>query len=99
MVWGMVMGRNRGLIIAGIGATLLLAGTWAAYRTPAPLALDAATTLFSAARAQGILKELVGDGVPHPMGSAADVTVRDLIVKRLTALGYATELQTGTFVQ
>ena len=91
----MMMGKNRGLIIAGIGAALILAGTLTAYRTPAPLKLDAAPTEFSAARAQEILKELVGDGVPHPMGGAADAKVRDLIVKRLTALGYATELQTG----
>ena len=91
----MTMGKNRGLMIAGIGAALLLAATLAAYRTPAPLGLDAAPTVFSAARAREILKELVGDGVPHPMGSAADAQVRDLIVKRLTALGYTTELQIG----
>jgi hypothetical protein len=91
----MTIGKNRGLLIAGIGAALILAGTLAAYRTPAPLGLDAAPTLFSAARAREILKELVGDGVPHPMGSAADAKVRDLIVKQLTALGYTTELQTG----
>lgn len=91
----MTMGKNRGLAIGGIGATLILAATLAAYRTPAPLGLDAAPTVFSAARAREILKELVGDGVPHAMGSAADAKVRDLIVKRLTALGYTTELQTG----
>jgi hypothetical protein len=91
----MMMGENRGLIIAGIGAALILAATLTAYRTPAPLKLDAAPTEFSAARAQEILNELVGDGVPHPMGGGADAKVRDLIVKRLTALGYATELETG----
>src|SRR3984885_11995831 len=91
----MAMEKNRGLIIAGIGAVLILAATLAAYRTPAPLGIDAAPTMFSAARAREILKELVGDGVPHPMGSPADAKVRDLIVKRLTALGYSTELQTG----
>jgi len=90
-----VMGKNRGLIIAGIGTALILAVTLGAYRTPAPLGTDAAPTVFSAARAREILKELVGDGVPHPMGSAADAKVRDRIVKRLTALGYSTELQTG----
>ncbi|HEY2465057.1 MAG TPA: M28 family peptidase [Steroidobacteraceae bacterium] len=89
------MGKNRGLILAGIGAALLLIVTLAAYRTPAPLGLDAAPTLFSAARAREILEELVGDGKPHPMGSAADAKVRDLIVKRLAALGYTTELQSG----
>jgi hypothetical protein len=91
----MAIGKNRGLIIAGIGAALLLGATLAAYRTPVPLGLDAAPTVFSAARAQEILRELVGDGVPHPMGSAADTKVRELIVKRLTALGYTTELQSG----
>ena len=89
------MTNNRGLLIAGIGAALILAGTLAAYRTPAPLGLDAASTVFSAARAREILKELVGDGVPHPMGSTTDAKVRDRIVARLTALGFATELQTG----
>jgi Peptidase family M28 len=91
----MALGKNRGLILAGIGALLLLAATLAAYRTPAPLGLDAAPTEFSAARAREVLKELVGDGVPHPLGSAAAVKVRDLIVKRLAALGYTTELQSG----
>src|ERR1700735_2563362 len=91
----MAMGKSRGLIIAGIGVALLLAATLAAYRTPAPLGLDAAPTVFSAARAREILKDLVGNGVAHPMGSAASVKGRDLIVQRLTALGYTTELQTG----
>ncbi len=90
-----MMGNTRGVVIAGIGAALILAATLAAYRTPAPLGVDAEPTVFSAGRAREILKELVGDGVPHPMGSAADARVRDLIVKRLTALGYTTELQTG----
>ena len=91
----MAIGKNRGLLIAAIGTALLLGATLAAYRTPVPLGLDAAPTVFSAGRAQQVLKELVADGVPHPMGSAADTKVRDLIVKRLAALGYTTELQTG----
>jgi hypothetical protein len=91
----MAMGKDRGLIIACVGAALLLVVTLWAYRTPAPLAADAPATAFSAVRAREILKDLVGDGVPHPLGSAADAAVRDRIVKRLTALGYTTELQTG----
>jgi hypothetical protein len=86
---------NRGLIIAGVGAALVVAVTLLAYRTPAPLPADAPPTVFSATRARDILQELVGDGVPHPIGSAADAQVRDRIVKRLSALGYTTELQTG----
>jgi len=91
----MAIEDNRGLIIAGAGVALLLAATLLAYRNPAPLGLKVEATVFSAARAQAILKELVGDDVPHPIGSAANSSVRELIVKRLTALGYATELQTG----
>jgi Peptidase family M28 len=91
----MAMGSNRGLIIAVVGAALLLAVTLLAYRTPVPLPANAPATVFSAVRARDILKELVGDGVPHPIGSAADARVRDRIVKRLSALGYTTELQSG----
>jgi Peptidase family M28 len=91
----MAIGNNRGLSIAGAGVALLLAATLLAYRTPAPLGPQAAPTVFSASRAQTILKELVGNNVPHPIGSAANSEVRELIVKRLTALGYAAELQTG----
>jgi hypothetical protein len=89
------MGRDRGLIIACLGVALLLAVTLAAYRTPAPLPADAPSAEFSGIRAREILKKLVGDGIPHPLGSAADAVMRDRIVKRLTELGYTTELQTG----
>ena len=86
---------NRGLILAAAGIAALLATTLAAYRTPAPLGPDAPATEFSAARARAVLKELVGSGVPHPIGSAANAIVRDLIVKRLAALGYTPTLQSG----
>jgi hypothetical protein len=86
---------NRGLLIAACGVALLLAATLLAYRTPPALGPDAPAAAFSASRAQAILKELVGDDAPHPMGSAANSKVRELVVKRLTALGYAAELQTG----
>ena len=86
---------NRGLLIAAGGIALLLAATLLAYRTPAALGPDAPPAVFSASRAQAILKDLVGDDVPHPMGSAANSKVRELVVKRLTALGYTVELQTG----
>jgi hypothetical protein len=86
---------NRGLILAAAGIVVLFAATLLAYRTPAALALDAPATAFSAARARETLKDLVGNDVPHPIGSPANAQVRDLIVKRLTALGYTVTLQTG----
>jgi hypothetical protein len=91
----MAIENDRGLIIAGAGVALLLAATLLAYRNPSPLGPEVSPAVFSASRAQAILKDLVGDDVPHPIGSAANSAVRERIVKRLTALGYATELQTG----
>ena len=91
----MPIDNKRGLILAAAGAAVLLAATLLAYRTPAPLGLAVSPAVFSASRAQAILKDLVGDGVPHPIGSAANARVRERIVERLTTLGYAAELQTG----
>jgi Peptidase family M28 len=91
----MAIERNRGLTFAAAGVTLLLVVTLLAYRTPAPLGLSVSPTVFSAGRAQATLKELVGDDIPHPVGSAANSKLRELIVSRLTAMGYSAELQTG----
>src|SRR5450631_3624347 len=91
----MAAASSRGLLLALAGIALLLAATLAAYRAPAPLGPDAPPGVFSAYRAKAILQELVGNGVPHPMGSPAGAQVRDAIVKRLAALGYSTELQSG----
>jgi hypothetical protein len=55
----------------------------------------ASPTEFSAYRAKSILQDLVGDGVPHPIGSPADARVRERILQRLSAIGYAPELQSG----
>jgi len=74
---------------------VLLAAMLLAYRTPAALGPAASPAVFSAFRARAILKDLVGDDLPHPIGSAGNAKVRERIVARLTALGYTTELQTG----
>jgi Peptidase family M28 len=91
----MLAARNRGLLLAAAGIVMLLAATFAAYRLPAPLGADAPAAQFSARRAAAILQDLVGDGVPHPMGSPAAARLREAIAARLTALGYATEFQSG----
>jgi Peptidase family M28 len=91
----MTTAGNRGLIIAGAGVVLVVLITLLAYRTPDPLGPAVSPTVFSGSRAQAILKDLVGDDVPHPIGSAANSKLRALIVSRLTALGYTAELQTG----
>jgi hypothetical protein len=87
--------RNRGLILAFAGILVLLAATLLAYLPPSPIGLAGAPNAFSAVRAQAILKTLVGNDEPHPIGSSANARVRDAIVSRLTDLGYKPELQSG----
>jgi hypothetical protein len=87
--------RHRGLAVAFAGIALLLAATHFAYRPIVPLEADAPPTVFSAHRTIGILHDLVDDGVPHPIGSPAGARLREVIVERLSALGYTPELQTG----
>jgi hypothetical protein len=91
----MAAAGNRGLALALAGIALLLAATLVAYRPPAPLGTNASPGVFSAYRAQAILQDLVGDGIPHPVGSPAGARIRAAIVRRLSALGYASELQSG----
>src|ERR1700722_921498 len=91
----MVPAGNRGLLFALAGIALLLIATLAAYRPPAPLGANASPDAFSADRAKAILEDLVGDGIPHPIGSPAGARTREAIVRRLSALGYAPQLQSG----
>jgi hypothetical protein len=81
--------------LAAIGAALLVIITVMAMRPPSPLARDAPSAVFSATRAFDNLQDLVGDGVPHPMGSAANIKVRDIIIGKLTALGFDVTQQSG----
>jgi hypothetical protein len=91
----MVPAGNRGLVFALAGIALLLIATLAAYRLPTPLGANAPPDAFSAHRAKAILEDLVGDGIPHPIGSPAGARMREAIVRRLSALGYAPQLQSG----
>lgn len=62
---------------------------------PAPLDARAPATAFSAERAAATLARLLGDGAPHPLGSAAQAAVRARLEAELRALGLAPELQTA----
>ena len=72
--------------------------TLGAERTPAARPLDAAPTQFSGQRARALLQGLVGDNVPHPLGSPANGALRARIVAALLRLGLAPELQSGITV-
>lgn len=67
----------------------------AGLRPPAPLPASAGATEFSADRAREVLRRLVGDGIPHPTGSAANGVVRGRVIDELTKLGYQPEVQSG----
>jgi hypothetical protein len=91
----MAAARHHALIITLAGIAVLLAATLHAYRLPAPQGPETSPDVFSAGRAEIILQDLAGSGVPHPIGSAANAKVRETIVERLSSLGYSTELQSG----
>jgi len=87
--------RTMWMAIAIVVVAVLLEA-WS-RRVPEPLRVDAAATRFSAGRALAIVERLLGDGVPHPVGSAANAAVRERIVTELRALGIEPELQ-STYV-
>ncbi|MGH9748291.1 MAG: M20/M25/M40 family metallo-hydrolase, partial [Candidatus Acidiferrales bacterium] len=64
-------------------------------RPPSAQPISAPDSEFSAGRARAILETLVGDGTPHPTGSAANDAVRARILEEFSKLGYAPEVQTG----
>jgi len=66
---------------------------------PPPKPKDAPPAEFSAGRAEEVLRTLVGDGVPHPVGSAANARVRERVLAQLRAVGYAPEVQEGFMCQ
>ena len=62
-------------------------------RLPDPRPESAPAAEFSAGRALAIAERLLGDGAPHPVGSAANEAVRDHIIAELEALGLPVELR------
>jgi hypothetical protein len=85
----------RPLVFAAAVLAGIFALTLAGMRPPAPKAANAPATEFSAGRAMEVLDRLVGNGVPHPVGSAADEAVRGRILSELTSLGYDPQVQTA----
>jgi len=87
-------GARRALLgVAVLAAILFLAHE--GLRPPAPKAVAAPATEFSAGRAREVLNRLVGDGVPHPTGSPANDAVRARVIEEFTKIGYKPEVQTG----
>ena len=84
-----------GLVLALILLLLVLWVVSVRRQPPAPKPASAPATEFSGARALDVLRELVGDGRPHPIGSPANAAVRDRVLARLRQAGYAPQIQAG----
>ena len=89
-----VPGVRRVLFSVAVISSVFLISLLAS-RPPAPKSAKAPESEFSAGRARAVLDKLVGDGVPHPTGSAANDAVRARIIEEFSSLGYAPEVQTG----
>jgi hypothetical protein len=87
-------GVRRILFALAIPAAILCVSL-VTTRPPAPKTSDAPANEFSAARARNVLYQLVGDDLPHPIGSAQNDVVRGRIIDQLTRLGYQPDVQTG----
>ncbi len=85
--------RPLGLALAICAGLLLL--VWVRYQPPAPRPASAPAAKFSAARAEAFLAPLVGNGQPHPVGSAADGLIRQAIAGDLERLGYEPHVEAG----
>lgn len=79
------------VLIAIFALTALLSSR--GNQPPAPLGRDAPNEVFSALRARDVLARILGDGLPHPTGSAANAAVRDRIVAEFARLGLAAQVQ------
>jgi Peptidase family M28 len=80
-------------------SVLILAGIFClsffGVRPPPPEAANIPLTEFSAERAVDLLGQILDGDTPHPVGSAADDTVRKRIVDTFTRFGYEPQVQSA----
>jgi len=74
-------------------ALVILLGVLRTHSTPSPVDAGAPDVIFSADRAEAILRELLAEKVPHAAGSPQNAVVRERIVTQLEAAGYRPEIQ------
>jgi hypothetical protein len=72
---------------------LVLLGVLRSYSTPEPLDAGAPDVVFSADRAEAILRDLMPEKRPHVAGSPYNSVIRDRVVAHLEASGYEPEIQ------
>ncbi|MGH8495180.1 MAG: M28 family peptidase [Gammaproteobacteria bacterium] len=85
---------RKGTSLAAIAAFVLVAAlSQHGLSPPSPAAGDAAPDEFSAERAYDMLSRVLGDGRPHPTGSAANAAVRDRVLAEFEHMGYSAEVR------
>ena len=90
------MNDFRPLTAALITSLLIAAAIFysiSSIQPPAPVPATAPDSLFSADRAAGYIKEIAR--TPHPLGSKANLKVREYIVGQLKAIGLNPQLDTA----
>ena len=88
------MTRRDVVLVTGL-LGLLLTLVYLRLAGPSPLPAGAPAHRFSAARARTVLADLLRDGVPHPVGSNANVAIRERIEHHFRLLGYEAEVQSA----
>ena len=92
------LGARFDLILAALGLVLALIVLGLAHSgTPSPLPATAPADQFAAGRAMEKLVHIAAE--PHATGTAANAAVRDYLVRELTTLGYAPQVQSALGTQ
>jgi hypothetical protein len=86
------LAHMRRAIFVALPLTIVLALSLWRARGPEPRGPEG--TGFSAGRAMTVLRQVLVDGVPHPLGSLANDRVRARIITQFRAHGYQTRVQT-----
>ncbi len=73
---------------------LVMLGVLRSYSAPAPVEADAPDVVFSAIRAEAILRDLLPENLPHVSGSPYNTVVRNRVVSHLESSGYEPQFQT-----
>ncbi len=87
------MARPRTLIVSFVVLALALGLGWARMQPPRAAGVDAPPEAFSAGRALAVLRDLLVENEPRPVGSEQNARVRDRIVALLKELGYEVAVQ------
>lgn len=74
-------------------ALLVMFGVMRSFNPPSPVGADSADVVFSAIRAEAILRDLLQENEPHVAGSLLNAEVRDRVLAHFKAAAYQPEIQ------